>query len=65
MIVKPVEGRIVRDPRNFQILPAEGRDVPDTMFWRRRIRDGDVVEEGAAEPAEAPPPPDTAEPTQT
>jgi hypothetical protein len=44
MMVYPVEGRAVRDPRNFQLLPAEGREVPDgDSFWKRRLRDGDVT----------------------
>lgn len=24
-------------------LPPEGAEVPDTEYWRRRLRDGDVV----------------------
>jgi hypothetical protein len=44
MKVKPAEGRQVRDPSTMQLLPAEGREVPDNQFWRRRLRDGDVVE---------------------
>lgn len=24
-------------------LPAEGAEVPDSQYWRRRIADGDVV----------------------
>jgi hypothetical protein len=24
-------------------LPAEGAEVPDTQYWRRRIADGDVI----------------------
>jgi hypothetical protein len=47
MKLKPAEGRAVRDPDTMALLPAEGRNVPDTMFWRRRLRDGDVVEVGA------------------
>ena len=51
MKVMPVEGRAVRDPRNMQLLPDEGREVPDgDPFWVRRVRDGDVTVE------EAPPP---------
>lgn len=51
MKVMPVEGRAVRDPKNMQLLPAEGREVPDgDPFWVRRVRDGDVTVE------EAPPP---------
>ena len=48
MIVKPAAGRAVRDPNTYELLPAEGRDVPDTFFWRRRLRDGDVVAAGTA-----------------
>jgi hypothetical protein len=50
MRVKPAEGRQVRDPVTKQLLPAAGRDVPDNQFWRRRLRDGDVVVETAAPP---------------
>ena len=46
MKVMPVEGRAVRDPRNMQLLPDEGREVPDgDPFWVRRVRDGDVTVE--------------------
>jgi len=46
MMVYPVAGRAVRDPRNFQLLPDEGREVPDgDAFWLRRLRDGDVTTE--------------------
>jgi hypothetical protein len=43
MMVKPAEGREVRDPITKQLLPRAGRNVPNDMFWRRRLRDGDVV----------------------
>jgi hypothetical protein len=44
MKVKPAEGRMVRDPRSMQLVPPEGREVSDRdPFWRRRLRDGDVV----------------------
>ena len=43
MRVKPAPQRMVRDPLNRQLLPEEGREVPDNQFWRRRLRDGDVV----------------------
>ena len=43
MKVKPAAGRIVRYPTPpYAMLPAEGREVPDNQYWRRRIRDGDV-----------------------
>jgi hypothetical protein len=45
MFVKPAPGRAVRDPHTYQLLPDDGRNVPDDSFWLRRLRDGDVVEE--------------------
>ncbi|GBQ69659.1 hypothetical protein AA103196_2273 [Ameyamaea chiangmaiensis NBRC 103196] len=42
MRVKPAEGRAVRFPASKRLLKTEGEDVPDTMFWRRRLRDGDI-----------------------
>lgn len=41
--LKPAPGLIVRDPRTAQPLPAEGGTVPDNGYWRRRLRDGDVL----------------------
>lgn len=44
MKVKPaIEGAIIRDPITKQPLPAQGREVPDNSFWRRRLADGEVV----------------------
>lgn len=49
MYVKPapreIEGRalVVRDPDLLDFLPTEGREVPDSDYWHRRLRDGDVV----------------------
>jgi hypothetical protein len=40
----------VYDPECKDQLPPEGRDVPDTPYWRRRIAEGGV-EFGSA-PAE-------------
>lgn len=43
----PETPRVVRYPdhtRNVvRTLPAAGADVPDTAYWARRLRDGDVV----------------------
>ena len=33
----------IRDPRSRTKLPAEGKRVPNSEFWRARLRDGDVV----------------------
>ena len=54
MRVKPAPPRMVRDPLTRQLLPEEGREVPDNQFWRRRLRDGDVVPMTAAAPRAAP-----------
>jgi len=45
MKVKLAEGRLLRDPDTKQLMnPGDVRDVPDnSMYWRRRLRDGDVV----------------------
>lgn len=43
MFVKPKDGLSVRCPIRGEPLPKEGRVVPDNTFWRRRLRDGDVV----------------------
>lgn len=40
--VKPSEGFKIRDPDLMDLLPPEGRTVPDSMYWQRRIRDKDV-----------------------
>lgn len=42
MFVKPAPGRIVRDPVKGTLLPESGAQVPDTIFWCRRLRDGDI-----------------------
>jgi hypothetical protein len=42
MYVKPAPGFSIPDPDLKDRLPAEGREVPDTDFWQRRLRDGDV-----------------------
>lgn len=44
MKLKPADGRAVRDPAKGKLLPEEGAEVTLNAFWRRRLRDGDVVE---------------------
>ncbi|CCP02968.1 Mu-like prophage FluMu protein [Erwinia amylovora Ea644] len=51
MFVKPVPGRIVRDPVKGTPLPASGENVPDSAFWHRRLKDGDVVQAKEEQPA--------------
>lgn len=49
MYVKPTPGLSIRDPDLMDLLPEEGRLVPDSDYWVRRVRDKDVAE--AAPPA--------------
>ena len=50
MYLKPAPGRSIVDPARMKhgraqaILPDSGRNVPDTDYWLRRLRAGDVVE---------------------
>jgi hypothetical protein len=44
MFVKPAPGLVIRDPDLLDLLPDDGRDVPDSGYWQRRVRDNDVVE---------------------
>ena len=45
MKVRLAEGRMLRDPRTKVLIDADRvREVPDASgYWRRRLRDGDVV----------------------
>lgn len=43
MQIKPVSGRRVPDPEKGGFLPPEGRTVEQTVYWLRRLADGDVV----------------------
>jgi hypothetical protein len=43
MFVKPRAGVNVRDPDSKQHIPAEGREVPESNYWLRRLTDGDVI----------------------
>lgn len=43
IFLRPAPGLTVRDPATKQPLPAEGAEVADTPFWRRRLRRGEVV----------------------
>ncbi|MBI1262950.1 MAG: DUF2635 domain-containing protein [Rhizobiales bacterium] len=33
----PAEGCTVRDPNTRKIVPAEGMEVEDSIYWRRRV----------------------------
>ncbi|PBI78630.1 hypothetical protein A8A01_08905 [Ewingella americana] len=51
MFVKPEAGRTVRDPVKGTFLPVEGAEVAESMFWNRRLRDGDVITIDTSAPA--------------
>ena len=42
--VEPRHGLLVRDPMLGDVLPPEGRTVERSLYWIRRLRDGDVSE---------------------
>lgn len=51
MFVKPrTPETVVRDPKSRVKLPPEGKNVPETSYWVRRLQAGDVVR---ATPAKA------------
>ncbi|WP_166359286.1 DUF2635 domain-containing protein [Pseudomonas akapageensis] len=41
--VVPAPGRAVPDPETGDLLPVEGREVIDNVWWRRRLDDGDIT----------------------
>lgn len=43
MYVIPKSGLTIPDPDLNDYLPPEGRDVPLSAYWQRRIKDGDVI----------------------
>jgi len=51
MLVKPADGLVIRDPDLLDLIPETGREVPETDYWMRRLRDKDVV---LVEPVAAP-----------
>lgn len=44
MHIKPASGVRLRDPVKGDVIPKEGRDVPRSEYWLRRIHDGDALE---------------------
>jgi hypothetical protein len=43
LYLKPREGLTVREPRTKKPLPEYGKAVSSSSYWRRRLKDGDVV----------------------
>ena len=42
VLVKPVEGRLVRIPGTYEALPAEGKTLETNSYWLRKKAAGDV-----------------------
>lgn len=53
---KKIEGKPIQvfDPVRKDFLPAEGRDVPNSEYWTRRIADGSVVKTDTIETKKKP-----------
>lgn len=44
MRVRPVDpSAVIRDPHTKAPLPPDGGDVPEDIFWTRRLAAGEVV----------------------
>lgn len=43
IFVRPRDGLVLRLPEGVGTLPAEGMAVERSLFWDRRIADGDVL----------------------
>ncbi|MGI1672237.1 MAG: DUF2635 domain-containing protein [Neptuniibacter sp.] len=50
--VRPKKGVQVRK-EDGSVLPEAGCDVPNTSYYRRRLRDGDLVKTGPKEKGKA------------
>lgn len=44
MFVKPATGRMVRIPLDMRPLSEKGENVPDNLYWRRLLNNGDVIQ---------------------
>lgn len=54
VLVKPVEGRLVRIPGSYEALPEEGKTLEKNSYWIRKEASGDVVFETEQPEAQAP-----------
>jgi hypothetical protein len=43
MYVIPAPGLSIVDPDRHDVIPPEGRDVPEQPYWHHRLRDRDVT----------------------
>lgn len=45
--IAPLAGKLVRDPKSYEVLPPEGKRVELNSYWQRRISMGDCEIVGA------------------
>jgi len=43
VFIKPKEGLVIYDDKTLQVLPSEGKKVEMSVYWRRRIKAGEVI----------------------
>ena len=53
VLVKPVEGRLVRIPGSYEALPEKGKTLEKNSYWIRKEASGDVVFETEQPEAQA------------
>lgn len=54
VLVKPVEGRLVRIPGTYEALPEEGKPLEKNSYWIRKEAAGDVTFQPEQPAAQAP-----------
>ena len=62
--LKPAEGLVIPNPETGKDLPAWGSSVENDIYWRRLLKDGDVVKTTEAEIAATAPMAEAAKPTR-
>ena len=53
MFLKPVKGILVRTEDAARCIAAEGEDLPNSAYYRRRMKDGDLVDAEKPKPSPA------------
>lgn len=43
IVVVPAEGLTVLDPMDMSVIAEEGTEVSNSVYWQRRLRDGDIT----------------------
>lgn len=48
IFVKPAPGKVLYNPATGKPVPDTGAHVPDTSYWRRRIKEGGAFRSSSA-----------------